>query len=242
MSDSSQNLHPLAAALLDSAGAPSSSCDFKDIGVQETPVRGRGRPAGTTYSDPAHAARRAEQRELSTPPGYEDEMLDGGQSIPQVDMVETPTHRLIIYYRAAGMNQTKIAEQLGLSKVTVGNVLKQPWAKQRLVKELVDAGKDVLSELIRGEAVDCIHTLVEIRDNANSPASARLGAANQLLDRFLGKPVVKTENTNKNLSGSLNDVDAIDRDLARLRGEQELLTGKHIVRPCAGGESQPASV
>ena len=44
-----------------------------------------------------------------------------------------------------------------------------------------------LVELARAQTEDSIKTLVEVRDNAEAPAAARVGAANALLDRGWGK-------------------------------------------------------
>jgi hypothetical protein len=61
------------------------------------------------------------------------------------------------------------------------------------VKQGANAGgrpKAIISlvELARAQTEDSIKTLVQVRDDTNAPAAARVGAANALLDRGWGKP------------------------------------------------------
>jgi hypothetical protein len=44
-----------------------------------------------------------------------------------------------------------------------------------------------LSELARAQTDACIETLVKLRDNARTPAAARIAAVKELLDRGYGK-------------------------------------------------------
>ena len=56
-------------------------------------------------------------------------------------------------------------------------------------------------ELARAQTEDSIKTLVAVRDNAQAPAAARVGAANALLDRGWGKPSQTiTQNINEKRS------------------------------------------
>jgi lambda repressor-like predicted transcriptional regulator len=192
----------------------------------------RGRPKGSTYNEPTVAARRQLQQELSTPVGYEDEMLKNTGSLPQVGIKqEKAEHRLMIYLKSMGLSNVEIGEKLGCHKQTVANVLAQPWAKQRLVKELVDAGKPVVQAMLEAAAVDTVTTMIEIRDDKAAPASARVAVCNALMDRLFGKPVQKVETDVTHRNGGLEKVDEIDKELARLQAEQQLFTGKAQVRP-----------
>jgi hypothetical protein len=54
-----------------------------------------------------------------------------------------------------------------------------------------------LVKLARAQTEDSIKTLVQVRDDTNAPAAARVGAANALLDRGWGKPAQTiTQNVN----------------------------------------------
>jgi hypothetical protein len=54
-----------------------------------------------------------------------------------------------------------------------------------------------LVELARAQTEDSIKTLVQVRDDTNAPAAARVGASNALLDRGWGRPAqTVTQNVN----------------------------------------------
>lgn len=128
---------------------------------------------------------------------------------------ERATHRMIIYLAAQSLSNVEIAERLGVCTNTVSRCLAQPWAKEQLVKELRDAGKDVVAEMLKAAATDSIATLLAVRDNPVEKGATRVAAANSLLDRFLGKPVARVELSKA--SPELDEVDKIDAELARLR-------------------------
>lgn len=103
-----------------------------------------------------------------------------------------------------------------------------PWF-QELILEIIDnKGGDAVANRLQLEVASSIETLVQIRDNEDASASARLNAANSLLDRYLGKPIqaVKVE--------APVTVDSYEGERQRL--EQELLRleeqSKHL-----GGEN-----
>ena len=130
---------------------------------------------------------------------------------------EQPIHRLMVVLKSQGYSNTDISKQLEVAVTTVGNVLSQPWARQRLVALINAAGKDPVAETLRGEVMDSIMALVEVRDNPKAPAAARAGAANSILDRYLGKPIQKSEVTVSQKTPET--VEDIDRRLAELRRE-----------------------
>ena len=107
---------------------------------------------------------------------------------PQYKLVsEKPKHRLMVYLAAQGKTNKEIGEQVGASPINVSNVLRQPWARERMQSEIRESGLDELQALLRGEAQASVLKLVELRDNADSEA-VQAQCADKLLDRFLGKP------------------------------------------------------
>jgi hypothetical protein len=97
-------------------------------------------------------------------------------------------HRLIAYMKVRGMNGVQIAEELGISKITVYTVLKQPWVRELILSSLKDAGRDGIQELLHGTAIDNFQFLIDVRDNDKAQTRDRIAAANALLDRTYGKP------------------------------------------------------
>jgi hypothetical protein len=101
---------------------------------------------------------------------------------------EKPVHRTMVNMCAAGYTNKEISDFTGYCVVTVATVLKQPWARQYLIKEAKKTVQDEIKEILEREAPGSLKVLVAVRDNTSSRDSDRLTAANSLLDRFLGKP------------------------------------------------------
>lgn len=105
---------------------------------------------------------------------------------------ESPRHRVILMMTLRGASPKEIAETLDISRQTVYNIRKQPWFRTLFVKMAKEFGRDAVEALLESEVLPSIETLREIRDEAPR-ASDRRAAADSLLDRFLGKPVAKTD-------------------------------------------------
>ena len=138
---------------------------------------------------------------------------------------EKPEHRIVIFLKAQGMSNREIAQRTKFTEPWVSQILRQPWARRKLIDEIARAGKEPLSALIECQATDSVFTLVELRDDPDVESSVRRAAADSLLDRFLGKPTqkVETKNTNINVAAKLEDV---DRQLAEVEAEERRLVGE----------------
>jgi lambda repressor-like predicted transcriptional regulator len=141
---------------------------------------------------------------------------------------EQPHHRIIILLKAQGFSNREIAKQMEMDPVTISQVLRQPWARERLLKILEEKGGSAVESFIKGEAINSLQTLVEVRDDPMSGAPARVSASNSLLDRYLGKAVQRTENLSVSAETSLAELDS---RLARLRAEEKTLLGREITLP-----------
>lgn len=137
---------------------------------------------------------------------------------------EKPEHRAIVFMKAQGFSNREIASHSGYTESWVSQVVRQPWARQRILSILHTQGEDAVRLAIQGSALDSVYTLIDIRDNDKAPASARLGAASNLLDRFLGKPTQHVEATHHK-GNSSDRVDQIDNELAVVEAETKRLIG-----------------
>lgn len=99
---------------------------------------------------------------------------------------EQPWHRIAVFLAATGKNFTEIAERLGKSPVTVSQVLKQPWAQERLAREIAEAGRGTLQDILNVYGPQTLLEVVDLGKTAQSE-SVRLGAKKEILDRWLGK-------------------------------------------------------
>lgn len=138
---------------------------------------------------------------------------------------EKPEHRIMLMLKAQGFSNKEIATITGYEQAHVSIILRQPWARQRLLDLINKEGKNAISEVIRGECANSVFTLVELRDDAESE-TVRLGAANALIDRYLGKPTQHIESrnettvTHKDVSRLDDEIAATQREIERLQGVQ----------------------
>lgn len=137
---------------------------------------------------------------------------------------EKAEHRIVILLKAQGHSNLEIARLTGYTNPWVGQILRQPWAKQRLLEEINSAGRDSISGLLEGAAADSIYKIVELRDTAEDQG-VQLRSAQDILDRFLGKATQKIESKAevKHISG---DIEEVDKALERLAAEESRLLGK----------------
>ena len=104
---------------------------------------------------------------------------------------EMPWHRQFAQLLTVGKTGKECAEWFGKTEQECSLVRTQPWFKLILEKLAEEAGKTLLDR-IEAEANASLDVVVEIRDNVNAPASARLNAAESILGRLVPK---KTEST-----------------------------------------------
>lgn len=116
-----------------------------------------------------------------------------GEHIPRwVLQRERPEHRIIIMLASTGMGAAEISEHLrfvghDVHKVTVANLLKQPWAMEQVLLEIERAGREPVRQMLQGESLDAAQRLVELAKEAKSEETKRK-ANNDILDRVFGKP------------------------------------------------------
>jgi transposase len=105
-------------------------------------------------------------------------------------------HRQAQELMLQGMSTSEIAMALGKSRGHVEDVLRQPWARQRMLERTKQSTVEELREILEAESIPSIKTLASIRDNEAEVGATRVSAADKLLDRFLGKatqPITTSE-------------------------------------------------
>jgi hypothetical protein len=102
---------------------------------------------------------------------------------------EKPAHRLFADMTANGYTPSEIAKETGFSAQWVSQVLKQPFARERIVKEIKKNTQEEMKEFLEQEVLPSLRMLRNVRDGEGVRNCDRLAASNALLDRFLGKPV-----------------------------------------------------
>lgn len=140
-----------------------------------------------------------------------------GDRMPSTNIVhEKAVHRMMVYLSASGALTADIAAQTGYTACYVSNVLRQPWARERLVQILNETGRDMVKHFLTNEVRPSLEVLREIRDDSSAAKNARIIAANSILDRALGKPIAKVETDNTNRSVPA-DTARLDAEIASIR-------------------------
>ena len=165
-----------------------------------------------------------EQDEIDNP-----ERLFNGREPNFAILTEKPEHRIIILLKGQGFSNIEIAEKTGYTNVWVGQILRQPWAKEALVREIQSTGRDEIQTFLQGAALDSLHTLVQLRDDAKVENSVRRAAADSLADRYLGKATQKVDSVTTVRTTS-NDIEAVQREIEELEREEARLTGKQLAK------------
>lgn len=179
-----------------------------------------------------HSTKRAANRQLFENSGLARdpivaEYLNGGNALandnpPNLAIKsERPEHRIILYLKAQGLSNQDIATKTGYGYQWVCQIVRQPWFRKAFVDMVEDAGKDATEEFLKGETLNSLHVLVEVRDNPNAKDAARVAAANAVLDRALGKPTqhIKTERLGTSDTAQ-DEMGAVERELAAVRERQ----------------------
>ena len=142
--------------------------------------------------------------------GHEDAFF--GAKLPNLVIHrELPVHRLICYLKAQGLSNREISSRVSKSESWISQVIRQPWAQERIVAEIREAGRDSLQGILASQAEDSVWTLVEIRDDVKAKNADRAQCANSLLDRLLGRP-----NQPITHSGKVDPTTLSDEELVKL--------------------------
>lgn len=100
---------------------------------------------------------------------------------------EQPHHRIFILLKAQGLSNVEIHKRTGYTVACIADILKQPWARERLMSELNKNGRDEVINIFKSNASDLAWELVDLAKN-DEKGSVRLGAINSIHDRLMGKP------------------------------------------------------
>lgn len=133
-----------------------------------------------------------------------------------------PVHVLMCYMKAEGLSNKEIAKRTNYSVIHVSNICRQSWFRERFLQITREAGIDDVTAFLQGEVMNCVETLVELRETGTKYDAVRLAAVNATLDRALGKPTVTVKSeTSLNLSSATSSKEDLERQLAATYAEQQ---------------------
>lgn len=100
---------------------------------------------------------------------------------------EKPAHRIIAYMAASGATPQRIADETGYGVQQVRILLNQDWMKAHIALLIHETFNDDISGLLKAGAVDALMTIRNLSTESLNE-KVRLSAAQDLLDRYRGKP------------------------------------------------------
>lgn len=117
-----------------------------------------------------------------------DDALHGDVDSKQERQYEKPIHRIMQDMAMEGYTAVEIARATDRSPGTVANILRQPWARKRMIEASKKNVKDTLSAVLEQLAVPTLNEIVELGNNPETPAATKLACKQEVLNRFLGRP------------------------------------------------------
>jgi lambda repressor-like predicted transcriptional regulator len=142
---------------------------------------------------------------------------------------ETHKHRVIISLARQGLLVKEIAERVGMTSTGVSNVLRQPWARIKIVEGIELTTKEKLRQMLEEHGPTCLQRIVDLSASAQSE-QVRLAANNAVLDRLLGRPT-------QPISQEVSKPETLSDDEL-----QRIATSGSGVDEAAGGPSQPTKL
>lgn len=131
--------------------------------------------------------------------------------------VERPWHRFAAYLFATGtVNINYVSNAVGVTEPTMRNLLRQDWFQERVTSLMADNGAKDIMALLRNEQIPALVTLVELRDDPKTPPVVRANVCRDILDRTLGKAVVRIEAEHRTVSDDpVAEVRRLKEEIAR---------------------------
>lgn len=162
-----------------------------------------------------------------------------GHSEPNYQLAkEQPWHRYALHLMArAKMSATEVAKIVGCSPATVRNLTKQSWFREKYDQLVSNRADSLYQQLLEGEDVHSLLTMIELRDNPEAPAAVRAKCAFDIIDRMHGKAVQTVHSTNT-IVNKKDDIESMQAELLELdRQEKELLGASSGPQKLLPGES-----
>lgn len=131
---------------------------------------------------------------------------------------ENERHRVILYLKAQGASDKRIAQITGMSNAYIGVIKKQSWFREKLVRMLEEKGGNLVENLIKVNAVDAVNVLEDLMHTAQNE-NVRAKCAVAFLDKVVGDRLnLITESKSKK-------PDELDEQIAALDEQMRILQG-----------------
>jgi hypothetical protein len=118
------------------------------------------------------------------------------------------------------VSAAEVARAFDVTPPTVYNLMRQSWFQERVTQLMAEHGGRDIMQLFRAEGWNSLVTLVEIRDNEKVSAAVRSSNAKDILDRALGKPIQRIEQSSIPTSDNpVAEVKRLEEANSRLRSQ-----------------------
>ena len=144
-----------------------------------------------------------------------------GSKDPMWDLEsERPWHRMAAYFFATGDTAKGVADKMDKSLPAVHNLLRQPWFQRHVTQLMAESGAKDISKLFHAEQFNNYSVITTIRDDPNTPAALKLKAAQDMLDRSMGKATQRVEVARETVSDDpVAEFERLETENKRLRNE-----------------------
>lgn len=101
---------------------------------------------------------------------------------------EKPVHRLMQEMHMEGYSIREIASATKYCEEQVSTILRQPWARKRMIEQAKKGVKETLSAVLEELALPTLKEIVALGNKQETPAATQLACKQEVLNRFLGRP------------------------------------------------------
>jgi hypothetical protein len=133
---------------------------------------------------------------------------------------EKPEHRIVLMLKAQCKSNREIARMTGYTEAWISQILRQPWARVEVLRQIRENGGDEVGDILAGAVIDSIQKIIELRDTGEDDA-IRLRAAQDLVDRHLGKATTRVESM-ATVTHRTDEVEEVDKEIDRLNAQLNL--------------------
>ncbi len=116
------------------------------------------------------------------------ELVEGDLDLATEKLAVKSWHRQAAFMVAHGLSQGEICDRLGKNETDLQALFNLQYFRRLIREEIGNCGKSI-EDVMQGQAVDALLTILSLQSDLTAPHAVRLSAANSILDRAIGKPV-----------------------------------------------------
>jgi hypothetical protein len=159
-----------------------------DVPIRIEPRKTRNQPSAA-YRDYKNQAENFHGARGSVDQTKANAMLYGDTPTWEEFKKEKPVHVTMAAMAGAGYTADEIAKFTGYNEHHVRKVLRQPFARERMIGMAEKNSREEIKAFLEKETMPSLEVIRDLRDNPQVAPAVRGSMANLLVERFLGKAV-----------------------------------------------------